>query len=286
MFVDVVAAGSLSAAARARGISPAMVSKRIARLEARLGVRLLHRTTRRLDLTPRGARFHEDMVAVLAAIAEAEARVGEREGAVQGPLRMSAPTSFGRLHLAPYLAPFLDRYPEVRLQLDLSDSFEDLIASRMDLAVRIASEAPAGLTAHRLAPSPRVLCAAPAYLAAHGAPEGIDALPDHRLLAADGQMPWRLAGPQGPRAIDRPSGVGTNSSEVVRELALAGVGIALRSIWDVGRELADGRLVRVLPGWRGSSEAAVYAVHVPGPLPRAAAAMLDHLRALFADTAR
>jgi DNA-binding transcriptional LysR family regulator len=196
---------------------------------------------------------------------------------------MSAPTSFGRLHLAPYLAPFLDRYPEVRLQLDLSDSFEDLVASRIDLAVRIASEAPAGLTAHRLAPSPRVLCAAPAYLAAHGAPETIDALADHRLLAADGQMPWRLAGPEGPHEVDRPSAVGTNSSEVVRELALAGVGIAVRSIWDFGRELSDRRLVRVLPGWRGSSEAAIYAVHVPGPLPRAAAAMLDHLRALFAD---
>ena len=263
-----------------------MVSKRIARLEARLGVRLLHRTTRRLDLTPRGVRFHRDMVAVLTAIAEAEARVIDAGDTVRGPLRMSAPTSFGRLHVAPHLKPFLDRYPQVALQLDLSDAFDDLVAARIDLAIRIASGIAPGLTAHRLAPSPRVLCAAPAYLAACGAPTTMDALAEHRLLAADGQMPWRLAGPDGPRDVVRASAVGTNSSEIVRELALAGIGIALRSIWDVGAELASGRLIRVLPEWRGSSEAAIYAVHVPGPLPRAAAAMLDHLRALFSDGPR
>lgn len=279
-----VAAGSLSGAARARGLSPAMVSKRIARLEARLGVRLLHRTTRRLSLTPRGAVFHRDMVTVLAAIAEAEARVADT-GAIAGPLAVSAPTSFGRLHLAPHLAPFLEAHPEVALRLDLTDAFVDLAAARVDLAVRIAADVAPGLAAHRLAPSPRVLCAAPAYLDAQGVPETIDDLARHRLLAADGQVPWRLTGPGGARTIDRASHVRTNSSEVVRELALTGAGVALRSIWDVSAELAAGRLVRILPEWRGSDDAAVYAVHLPDALPRAGAAMLEHLKALFATPA-
>lgn len=257
-----------------------MVSKRIARLEARLGVRLLHRTTRRLALTPRGAVFHRDMVAVLAAIAEAEARVADT-GAIAGPLVVNAPTSFGRLHLAPHLRSFLDAHPAIALRLDLTDTFVDLTVARVDLAIRVTGAPPPGTVAHRLAPSRRVLCAAPAYLAAAGCPSAIGDLAQHRLLAADGQMPWRLTG-AGATAIDAPSAIATDSSEVVRELAIAGAGIALRSIWDVDAELADGRLVRVLPDWRGSDDAAVYALHLPDALPRAGAAMLAYLKDLFA----
>jgi DNA-binding transcriptional LysR family regulator len=256
-----------------------MVSKRIARLEARLGARLLHRTTRRLDLTPRGERFHRDAVAILAALAAAEARVAGRDGIPAGPLRVTAPTSFGRLLVAPFVGGFLDRFPAVALDLDLSDGFSDLVAARVDLAIRITGEVPAMLGARRLAASPRVLCAAPAYLAAHGTPETIAALSTHRLLATTGQMPWRLAGPDGEATVAGSSHVRTNSSEVVRELTLAGVGIALRSLWDVSAALADGRLVRILPMVEGSAAVAIHAVHPPGALTAAAAALLDHLAA-------
>ncbi|KQM68139.1 LysR family transcriptional regulator [Sphingomonas sp. Leaf17] len=279
LFVDVVTAGSLSAAARARGISPAMVSKRIARLEARLGVRLLHRTTRRLEPTARGERFHADMVQVLAAIRAAEARVADGRDAPSGPLRISAPTSFGRLHVAPHLAAFLDAYPGIALELNLSDGFADLIGEGIDLAIRIAPRVEPALVAHRLADSRRILCAAPAYLAARGVPVDADALADHRLLAATGQMPWRLAD---GITIDRASHVRTNSSEVVRELAIAGVGIALRSLWDVSADLAAGRLVRVLPAIEGSADVGIYAVHPRGsPVPAGVTALLDYLRALW-----
>ncbi len=279
LFVDVVTAGSLSAAARSRGISPAMVSKRIARLEARLGVRLLHRTTRRLELTARGERFHADMVQVLAAIRAAESRVADGGNTPSGPLRVSAPTSFGRLHIAPHLGAFLDAYPSIALELNLSDGFADLIGEGIDLAIRIAPSVEPALVAHRLADSRRILCATPAYLAAHGVPSDADALADHRLLAASGQMPWRLAG---GITVDRPSHVRTNSSEVVRELALAGVGIALRSLWDVSGDLAAGRLVRVLPAIEGSADVGIYAVHSRGhPVPAAVTALLDYLRALW-----
>jgi DNA-binding transcriptional LysR family regulator len=284
LFAAVAEAGSLSAAGRAIGLSPAMVSKRMARLEARLGVRLVHRTTRRLALTEAGERFHRDVVTILAAIAQAEARLGGAQGVLAGPLRISAPTSFGRLHVAPHLAGFIDAHPRLAIEIDLSDRFVDLLAERVDVAIRIGATVDPGLTGHRLATSARVLCASPAYLAVAGAPETAADLAGHRLLAASGQMPWRLVGPRGLVTIDRPSHVRTNSSEVVRELTLAGTGIALRSLWDVGAELGDGRLLRVLPTLRGSAEVGIYAVHPRSAyVPPAVEAFVDFLRGLYAE---
>lgn len=274
LFARIVEAGSLSAAGRAVGLSPAMVSKRLARLEARLGVTLVNRTTRRLALTETGARFHADVVAILAAIREAEERLSGERGTIAGPLRVSAPTSFGRLHVAPYLKRFLDAHPAVELELNLSDGFSDLMAEKIDLAIRITPKVEPGLSARRLATSRRILCAAPAYVEAHGGPAALGELRGHRLLAADGQMPWRLTGPGGRTAqVDGRSHVRTNSSEVVRELALAGVGIALRSLWDISDDLAAGRLVRILPDHEGPADVGIYAVtpKLPRPLPSAAA---------------
>ncbi|WP_380785694.1 LysR family transcriptional regulator [Sphingomonas sp. R86521] len=282
LFATIVATGSLSAAGRTLGMSPAMVSKRLARLEQRLGTRLVHRTTRRLSLTGAGVGFHTDVVAILAAIEAAESAVTGRQDVVRGQLRVSAPTAFGRLYVAPHLKGFLDRYPLVDLRLDLSDGVSDLLAERIDLAIRIAPTIGAGLSAHRLASSRRVLCAAPAYLAEAGTPVDIAALAGHRLLAADGQMPWRLHGPRGAVIVDHASHIGTNSSEVVRELALAGVGIALRSLWEVGRDIAAGRLARVVPDHEGSADVGIYAVHPDTPhVPRTVAALVDHLTDLY-----
>lgn len=238
-----------------------MISKRLARLESRLGTRLVHRTTRRLSLTQAGDVFHQDVLAILAAARAAEARVSGQEGLAAGLLRITAPTSFGRLYVAPNLKGFLDAYPRISVQLDLSDAFTDLIDERIDLAIRIATAISPSLVTHRLGDSRRVLCAAPAYVAAHAMPMGIEDLEHHQLLAAAGQLPWRLEGPAGPRTLDGESRVRTNSSEVVRELTLAGAGIALRSLWDVDRDMAAGRLVRVLPAYEGSSSAGVYAVY-------------------------
>lgn len=265
LFARIVESGSLSAAGRAVGLSPAMVSKRLARLEARLGAALVNRTTRRLALTETGERFHRDVLAILKAVEEAEARVAGQSAGPSGLLRVSAPTSFGRLHIAPHLKCFLDDYPRVELDLDLSDGFVDLMAERIDVAVRITPAVGGGVTARRLATNRRILCAAPAYIAEHGAPEDTAALARHRLLAATGQFPWRLSGADensGARtvAIDGTSRVRTNSSEVVRELCIAGVGIALRSLWDVSADLAAGRLVRILPDCEGSADVGIYAV--------------------------
>jgi len=284
LFARIVAEGSLSAAGRALHLSPAMVSKRLSRLEERLGARLVHRTTRRLALTEAGRAFHADVTQILAAAEQAEARVSGLAAVPRGPLRMAAPTSFGRMHVAPYLKSFLDIYPEVAIDLELSDDFADLIGGRYDLAIRITGQIDPALECHRLAANKRVLCASPAYLAERGAPETLDDLPRHRLLAAAHQIPWRLEGAGGERvALPFAAPLRTNSSEVVRELALSGYGIALRSTWDVGVELRLGRLVRVLPHWQGASEVAVHAVHPRAALgPANVQAMVRHLRAVYA----
>jgi DNA-binding transcriptional LysR family regulator len=283
LFATIVEAGSLSAAARAHGLSPAMVSKRLARLEARLGARLVHRTTRRLVVTEAGRAFHDEAVAILAAARAAEARVAGGGGEPSGRLRVSAPASFGRRHVAPHLAPFLAAHPKVALELDLTDAFVDLIGDRVDVAIRIGAAAGGSLVSTVLAPNRRLLCAAPAYLARHGAPATLDDLARHRLLAADTQTPWRLDGPDGETAIAVESVVRTNASEIARELAIAGAGIALRSLWDVAGALADGRLVRVLPEWEGARDIAIHAVRPRGPFaPPAAQAFVAHLAAAFA----
>ncbi|WP_203310988.1 LysR family transcriptional regulator [Sphingomonas beigongshangi] len=265
VFAAVAEAGSLTGAARMLRLSPAAVSKRLAALEQRLGAHLVHRTTRRLALTPAGERFRDDLAPIVSALRAAEARVAGRGGKTAGRLTVSAPTSFGRLHIAPHLATFIARYPEVELAIDLDDGFVDLHGARIDVAVRIAPAIADGLVAHRLAGSRRLLCAAPAYLDRHGTPDSIAALPRHRLLAAEGQMPWRLSGGGRPAIVRQKSHVRTNSSEMVRELALGGAGIALRSLWDVASDLAQGRLVRILAPWEGSASAAIYAVHLPTP---------------------
>ena len=285
LFAHVVEAGSLSAAARVRGISPAMVSKRVARLEARLGVQLLHRTTRRLETTARGELFYRDVTAILSAIGIAEARVSDRDLTPQGALRVSAPTSFGRLHIAPRLKPFLDRHPLIELELLLSDDFVDVARDGIDLAIRITPAVAPELDAHRLGDSRRVLCAAPAYLVEAGSPATVATLAGHRLLAASGQLPWRLTGPDGDVTIHGTSHVRTNSSEVARELVLSGVGIALRSLWDVGEHLARGDLRRVLPALEGSADVGIYAVHPRGRLSSGGRALLDYLGTLWSPLA-
>lgn len=285
LFVTVVDAGGLAAAGRRLHISPAMMSKRLARLEERLGAKLVHRTTRRLALTPAGERLHGDLRGILAALDEAERRVSGASAVASGPLRVTAPTSFGRMHLAPYLQRFLDDHARVELSIDLSDDFVDLIASRADLAIRIAADPGSGLTARRLAKNRRILCAAPAYLDRHGEPKRIADLKNHRLLAADGQMPWRLVGPRGPVMVEGRSHVRTNSSELVREVMLAGGGIALRSLWDISAALDRGDVRPILPDHEGSAQVGLFAVHLPqANPPRALVDFIEFLDQLYAPT--
>lgn len=271
LFARIIEAGSLSAAARKLLISPAMVSKRLMRLEQRLGVRLIHRTTRKLSLTAAGTQFYEDVTQILQSIEQAEARISGVRDEPIGILRVSAPTSFGRLHIAPHLHDFLERYPGVELEFDLTDRIVDLFAGQIDLAVRITSNVPENLDAYRLGANRRVLCASQAYLDRHGEPKDMkDLQANHRLLAADGQLPWRLQADAGIRTVEGRSHVRTNSSEIVRELALCGEGIAYRSMWDIHAELISGRLVPVLSQWGAPTDLCIYALHPKSPTVTAA----------------
>lgn len=284
IFARVVTAGSLSAAGRELGLSPAVVSKRLKRLEDRLGTRLLQRTTRQIALTEAGRGFNDRVVQILASIDEAEAYVSRRSDVARGTLKVSAPTSFGRLHIAPHLGHFLAANPGLTVNLVLSDDFVDLVKESVDVAIRIAELTDSSLVARRLAPNHRLLCATPAYLAEHGEPKSIGDLSRHALLATAGQDPWRLEGPEGATIVHIDGRLRTNSNEVVREAVLAGLGIALRSTWDVGPELRAGHLAPVLPDYHASRRVGVHAVY---PSRRFLAAkvrlFIDYLAGLYGD---
>lgn len=282
VFVRVISAGSMSTAARSLGLSPAVVSKRIKRLEESLGTRLLQRTTRQISLTEAGQGYHERVLAVLAGLEEAEAFASGRSSEVSGTLKISAPTSFGRMHIAPHLKGFMAAHPKLAVNLVLSDEFTDIVGGGYDLAIRIAELTDSSLVARRLAPVRRVLCASPDYIARHGQPATIDDLKHHICLPAHNHDAWRLEGPQGPLTV-RPDGMLiTNSSEVIREAVIAGLGIALRSTWDVGPELRDGRLVQVLPRYEGSKNVSVSAVYPSRQfLPAKVRLFIDYLASLY-----
>lgn len=261
IFTSVVRAGNMSAAGRDMGLSPAVVSKRISHLEKRLGTRLFQRTTRQLTLTDTGEGFYQRVIKILNGIEDAEAFVMRRNTEPRGALRISAPTSFGRLHIAPFLAEFLKLYPDLRLDLQLSDRFVDIVREGFDIAIRVGDLPDSSLVARRLAPNHRVICASPDYIARAGEPKTIDDLTHHNCLSAIPQESWRLSGPNGIIMHKQHGNIRTNSSEVVRMAVVTGLGIALRSTWDVGSELKSGTLKQVLPQYCGSPHVAVYAVY-------------------------
>jgi len=261
IFARVVRAGSLTQAGSELGLSVAVVSKRLKRLEERLSVRLLHRTTRRVAPTDVGQEFFQRIAPIVDAIAEAETLVSQRASRARGTLRVTAPSSFGRLHIVPHLRAFFALHPDLVLNLELSDDFEPIVERGYDLAIRVGTLESSGLTAVRLAPVRRVLCARPSYLDAGGRPAGPDDLRGHVCLATENQNPWRLVGPDGPCTVSAAGPLRTHSNEVVREAVIGGLGIALRSTWDVHAELRSGLLEVVLPAYTAASQAGIYAVY-------------------------
>jgi len=281
IFARVVEAGSLSAAGRELHISPTVISKRLTRLEEHLGVRLLQRTTRQLTLTEMGEGYHERVLRVLEALEESETFVSGT-GAPRGTLRVSAPTAFSRMHIAPKLRYFFERFPDIRLELDLSDHYVDLVGGGFDVVVRIGNLDDSSMVARKLAPNRRIFCATPEYLETHGVPSTVEDLVDHRLLTASAVIEWQLDGPEGP-VVFHPRGIlETNSSEVVREAVVSGLGIGLRSTWDVSNELRNGTLKHILPGYCGSHKVAIHAIYPSRRLvPPKVRAFVDYLTELF-----
>jgi DNA-binding transcriptional LysR family regulator len=284
IFARVVAAGSLSAAARDLGISPALVSRRLAALEGRLGVRLVNRTTRSLHLTVEGSRYYESCTRVLAEIEEADAEVSAGRIEPQGALKIALPASFGHQHVAPLVPRFATLYPKVQLALSLSDRSVSVMDEGFDLAVVIAQLADSSLAARKLAPNRRVVCASPAYLAAHGTPRSPEELAQHNCLVTDDFVStWEYKDSAGRPGIARVQGrYASDNWEVLREWALAGLGIALKSTWDIYRQLQDGSLVALFPGYTFHSDVAIYAVYPHRRfLPAKTRVFIEYLAASF-----
>jgi len=261
IFARVARTGNMSQAGREMNLSPAVVSKRISLLEERLGARLFQRTTRQLTLTETGEGYFKRVVDVLSLIEEAEDFVSRRNTKPRGLLKVTAPTSFSRLHLAPALPDFVSRYPEIELDFHLTDNFVDIIREGFDVAIRIGELEDSSLVAKKLAPESRVICASPRYLEQNGVPKSLDDLELYNCISAGAQEFWRLDGPDGSHQLRLKGNIRSNSAEFVREALLSGLGIGLRSTWDVGPEIASGKLQVVLPQYRGSTSLAIYAVY-------------------------
>ncbi|MDR2239594.1 MAG: LysR family transcriptional regulator [Zoogloeaceae bacterium] len=251
-FVDAATRGSLSAAARSAGVTPAIIGRRLDALEARLGVKLLLRTTRRLTLTFEGQAFFEDCQKIINDLANAEAAVSLGGVRASGQLRVSAPSGFGRRHVAPLVDAYMAANPDVTVQLDLSDRLVDLLNENIDCAVRIGELTDSSLVSVRLGEMRRVVVASPAYLVAHGVPRAPADLARHNCLSLGQQRGWTLRDPESG-AVDTHKVAGRfecNDGAVLHDWALAGRGLAWRSLWEVGQDLQEGRLTAVLDAWQ------------------------------------
>jgi DNA-binding transcriptional LysR family regulator len=288
-FVAVMTRGSLSAAAQAEGVAPAVVGRRLDALEERLGVKLLVRTTRRIGLTFEGSAFLEDCQRILNDYHAAEASVSLGGVKASGHVRVTAPAGFGRRHVAPLVPAFVAAHPDVTVSLDLSDRLADIVNEGIDVAVRIGRLDDSTLVGIRLADNRRVVVASPGYLAAHGTPTHPEALAGHACLTfgargsqsrgwlfqVDGQVvPVRVSGP-----------LECNDGAVLHEWALAGHGLAWRSMWEVAGELASGRLVTVLDEFRAPDDAIHALFAQRRHLPLRVRMFIDHLKHTYGNAA-
>ncbi|RJF98435.1 LysR family transcriptional regulator [Noviherbaspirillum saxi] len=286
-FVDVAAKGSLSAAARAEGIAPAMIGRRLDALEERLGVKLLQRSTRKIALTNEGIAFLEDCQKILADLENAESAVSERSARASGHLLISAPAGFGRQHVAPLIPSFLAEHRDVAVTLNLNDRVVDLIGEGIDVAIRIAALSDSSLIGVKLADNKRVVVASPAYLKRHGAPASLDDLARHNCLAMSSegsQRGWTFRQNGKNVTLKVTGNMVCNDGAVLHEWALSGKGLAWRSMWEVGAAIESGTLVTVLDEFAAPGND-IYAVFAQRRhLPLRIRAFVDFLRHAYAQS--
>ena len=247
VFVAVLETGSLAGAARRLRRSPAAVTRTLAALEARIGARLVERTTRRLAVTDAGRRLTDEARALLAAYDAA--MIGEADGPLRGLLRISAPLVFGRRHVAPVLAAFLEAHPQISAELVLNDRNLDMVDAGLDVALRIGALSDSSLVTRRVGEVRRVVAASPAYLGRRGTPEHPADLADHEIIYSStqpGPTEWRFEGPRGPQTVRLRPRLMVNAVEPVVEAAVQGRGVTRVFSYQLADELADGRLVRLL----------------------------------------
>ena len=264
LLVRAIATGSLSAAGRGLGVSPAVASKRLTRLEKDLGARLVQRSSRHLHLTEEGAIYHGRCIAILAEIDEAERAVVASRTQIAGTLHVSAPVDLGRQWVAPAAAAFAAQHAQLQLRVSLSDGLVDLLEAGVDVAVRIGTLDDSRLVSRRLARNCRVVCAAPAYLEDHGWPRALADLKKHTCIVLQRPrmrpLPWTFRTKAGARTLRTDARLIAGSGDLVRDWALAGHGLAFKSIWDVAADIAANRLVPLFAD-QPSTEADIHVVY-------------------------
>ena len=263
VFTVVARKSSFAAAAEELGVSPAYVTKRVRILEDQLATKLLHRTTRRVTVTEEGERVYHWAQRILDDIDHLMQEVSATRQMPRGTLRISSSFGFGRNVVAPAISELVERYPLLQVRFEVFDRLVDVASEGFDLDVRVGDEIAPHLIARRLASNHRVLCAAPRYLATHGMPRALADLANHAcLVIKERDHPfgvWKLRNGAEEQTVKVTGPLSTNNGEIAVGWAIDGRGIVLRSVWDVGPLLADGRLVRVLPDCR--QDANVWAVY-------------------------
>jgi DNA-binding transcriptional LysR family regulator len=279
-FAEVVDAGGLSAAADRLGCSRAVISKRLGALERDFGVTLLNRTTRRQSLTEAGQTLYAHCRRILDEMQSAETQLHEFSASPRGTLRVSAPYSYGARVLSKRLPEFLQRYPDIRMELQLADQLADLAGTAVDIAVRLTDNPAPGLVARKLVDVPFVVCASPGYLERLGVPTHPRDLAQHNCLYYVGglvQTPWHFDGPDGHSVVEVQGSLTVNSVDVLRDAVVGGLGVVAISSYHLSEELAEGRVVELLADYR-LPERAIYLMTLPDRLlPAKTRAFIDFL---------
>ena len=261
LFVRLAATNNISQAGQELGLSPAVASSHVNKLEEGLGVRLVHRTTRKVSLTEEGIDFLPHAEEVLATIEAARASIGVGNILPQGTLRITAPASFGRMHLLPALKEFLALHPRLSIDLRLTDSIVDLVEGGFDIAIRNAELKDSSLIARKLASDKRIICASPEYLANYGQPESPEDLNNHQCIKLMGLENWLFDTPDGELNIKTKGNLRTDHGEAVRDACGHGLGIALAATWCVNKQLESGELIQILKDYPLASDSAIWAVY-------------------------
>ncbi|ESP93548.1 MULTISPECIES: LysR family transcriptional regulator [Pseudoalteromonas] len=284
LFTRIAATHNISLAGKELGLSAAVASAHINKLEETLGTQLLYRTTRKVSLTEEGFAFLPHAESVLDSVESARAAIGAGSHTPQGTLRVTAPASFGRMHIVPALVEFTQLYPELHIDLRLSDSIVDMVEGGFDVAVRNAALSDSTLVARKLASDTRILCASPDYIEQHGIPATIEELKAHPIINLTGIEHWVFANKQGNIKFKPASKLQIDNGEAIRDACMRGMGITLCSMWCAYQALQEGKLVQVLKDQPLINDTALWAVYPSSRLlaPKVRV-FIDYLKAYIGD---
>lgn len=266
LFIRIASTHNISMAGNELGLSPPVASMHITKLEEALGVKLIHRTTRKVSLTEEGREFLPHAEEVLNAVDSAKASVGAGSFTPQGTIRVTAPASFGRMHIVPALKGFIEAYPELKVDLRQSDSIVDMVEGGYDIAIRNASLNSSTLVARKLANDKRIICASPKYIKKYGEPKTPQDIYNHQCINLIGIDNWTFNTSKGQQKIKAKGAIRIDNGESIRDACVDGIGLTICSIWCAYNELKEGNLIQVLKDHPLQSDTAIWAVYLSSRL--------------------